>query len=347
MIKNRSDKLKKIILPVILLALLVTIFTGCGSQRDREACSSKEKTGKGKATLKQEKNISREVPMPEKYTAPADKKGTLEYIDYDIKLLDGTGRGVKKNAVVYLPPGYTKNRRYNILYWMHGWRGSQHTYLGWKLSPRPMKNLLDNMIKNCDIDPVIVVTPTYTNEYEDYYTRIERMGDETVRELIPAVEGKYSTYAKNTTKKEIIKSRAHRAFGGFSMGGCTTWYILKNHVDTFKYYLPSSIPMYYDDNGYIPNQSKYAAKRIAEGIIPYKYGKKDYYIYAASGSKDFMNEATKMQALDLSKFTSQFRYTDKGFHSGNITFQSRKNGKHGYEYASYYVFNGLIRFFKL
>ena len=55
----------------------------------------------------------------------------------------------------------------------------------------------------------------------------------------------------------------------------------------------------------------------------------------------------KMQAIDLSKFTSQFRYTDKGFHSGNITFQSRKNGKHGYEYASYYVFNGLIRFFKL
>ena len=49
MIKNRSDKLKKIILPVILLALLVTIFTGCGSQRDREACSSKEKTRKGKA----------------------------------------------------------------------------------------------------------------------------------------------------------------------------------------------------------------------------------------------------------------------------------------------------------
>ena len=68
-IKNRSDKLKKIILPVILLALLVIIFTGCGSQRDREACSSKDKTGKGKATLKQEKNISREVPItPERKT---------------------------------------------------------------------------------------------------------------------------------------------------------------------------------------------------------------------------------------------------------------------------------------
>ena len=95
MIGNRIDKLKKIILPVILLALLVTVFTGCGSERDREAGSPKEKTGKEKATLKQEKNISREVPMPEKYTAPADKKGTL---DADAKTPIGFARPIAQAA---------------------------------------------------------------------------------------------------------------------------------------------------------------------------------------------------------------------------------------------------------
>ena len=30
---------------------------------------------------------------------------------------------------------------------------------------------------------VIVVTPTYTNEYEDYYTRIERRSEEHTSEL--------------------------------------------------------------------------------------------------------------------------------------------------------------------
>ena len=66
----------------------------------------------------------------------------------------------------------------------------------------------------------------FCNEYEN--------------ELIPAVEGKYSTFAKSTDLAGIVASREHRAFGGFSLGAVTTWYIFENRFDLQKYFLPMS-----------------------------------------------------------------------------------------------------------
>ena len=55
-------------------------------------------------------------------------------------------------------------------------------------------------------------------------------------------------------------------------------------------------------------------------------------------SIDILEDEIKNNNVPGKRNWDIIRYTDKGFHSGNITFQSRKNGKHGYEYASYYIF---------
>lgn len=337
-------------LTLILLVIIVSLsFTGCfgnngqvgnpGNKNGQEKMNSKD-------ALKHNKNISETLELPRGYDEEIKNGGHLEYLDYKMKMLDGTGRVINKNAVVYIPGGYSKDKKYNVIYWMHGWRGSQHTYLGWMTNPRPLKTLMDNMIANGDIEPMIVVAPTFTEEYKDYYVRIERMGDEVIRELIPAVEGKYFTYAKSTDKKGIAASRNHRAFGGFSMGGCTTWFMIKNHADAFKYFMPISMPMYYDDKGYVESQSKRSAYEINQGVGAYGYDNKDLYIYSASGGKDFMNEAIKGQVKDLSVYKSRFKYTDKGFDTGNITFHSYAGSRHNYKYTPPYIFNGLVRFFK-
>ena len=64
--------------------------------------------------------------------------------------------------------------------------------------------------------------------------------DELINDLIPFVETKYNTYAMSGNKEDLIKSRQHRAFGGFSMGSVTTWYTYINCLDYFKYFIPLS-----------------------------------------------------------------------------------------------------------
>ena len=66
------------------------------------------------------------------------------------------------------------------------------------------------------IEPMIVVCPTYNNESEedsaDYSLALqltENYHNELVNDLIPAVEGTYSTYAEETSLEGLRASRDH------------------------------------------------------------------------------------------------------------------------------------------
>lgn len=76
------------------------------------------------------------------------------------------------------------------------------------------------MIAHGDIDPMIVVTPSYnygqpTPDYADADPYCRALPIELVNDLIPAVEGRYHTYAETTDREGIEVSRSHRAIGGF------------------------------------------------------------------------------------------------------------------------------------
>ena len=105
------------------------------------------------------------VELPSSYERPSGEPGHVEEISYKTTLIDGSGRVVDKNAMVYLPYGYDKSRKYDIFYLNHGYGASNTTFLGTPNSPHAFKHILDNMIQNGDIKPIIVVTPTYTFEY--------------------------------------------------------------------------------------------------------------------------------------------------------------------------------------
>ena len=184
--------------------------------------------------------------IPSEYFSAADEQGTMVELRYDTwesKTYEQKTTKLTKRAIVYLPYGYDESREYNTFYYMHGGWGNETTQMGTPERPSIFKNVVDNAIQNGDIEPMIVVCPTYNNESPEdsanytlaFYTLTVNYHNELVNDLIPAVDSTYSTRA----------DRDHRAFGGFSMGSVTTWYTFVNCLDEFRYFILSSGAMDY------------------------------------------------------------------------------------------------------
>src|SRR5690606_23172539 len=94
-------------------------------------------------------------------------RGTIEKITYMTTNRDGEPRD--KYANVYLPYGYDvadKEKKYNILYVMHGGGGNSDAWL----DCCKVKNMLDYSIDIGTLQPLIVVFPSY------YKEKISRIG---------------------------------------------------------------------------------------------------------------------------------------------------------------------------
>lgn len=284
--------------------------------------------------------------IPDSYDSQSSKPGRLVKITYGSRTYDSDDTSVKKHAMVYLPYGYDKNKKYNIVYLMHGYGGSERTFLGTSANPRYFKRVLDHMISERDIAPTIVVTPTLTWGNEDYYNTMDNFQKELVNDLMPCVEGKYSTYAESTTSKGFKDSRSHRAMTGFSMGGCITWQTLRDNLKYFKYFLPMSCPLYYYDDSNGVDQTESMAKQIDDGIINSGYSKDEYFVFAATGSKDYVRHELINQVNHLKQYTDQFKVTKTDFTKGNLMLYVAKGHHHGFNQSYVYLYNGLIRFFK-
>lgn len=196
--------------------------------------------------------------------------------------------------------------------------------------------MLDHAIEGGKIRPMIVVCPTYNNESEtdsgDYSLALrltDNYHNELVNDLIPAVEGTYRTYAKETTRKGLAASRDHRAFGGFSMGSVATWRTFQHCLDYFRYFMPSS--------GSLTTDGEYMASLVRDAGHDWN----DFFIFAASGTDDFAYASFKQQIeamADVSDGT--FRYADREA-DGNLYFLEQAGGTHSGEYAMEYIYNGL------
>lgn len=189
--------------------------------------------------------------IPADYYTEADRQGSLvelNYETYESRTYEQKSRKLNKRAIVYLPYGYSENERYNVFYLMHGGWSNETTWLGTPERPGTFKNVIDHAVSDGKMKPFIIVCPTYNNESPSdsgdytlaYGTLTVNYHNERMNDLIPAVEGTYSTYADNVTPEGIKASRDHRAFGGFSMGSVATWHTFLNCLDAFRYFMPSS-----------------------------------------------------------------------------------------------------------
>lgn len=189
------------------------------------------------------------------------------------------------------------------------------------------------------IPPLIIVMPYLPSGNEWYHdtTPIFYSG-ELKNDLMPAVEEYYHTYAENTSDAGFEASRSHRAFGGFSAGGTTTWRVFLEGMDRFEYFMPMSGGLTLGGDGSTDVED---ATLIADTAATSGYGKREYYVFSATGTRDVAYQGLTAQIEYMKTLTNAFDYTQTGFTDGNLMYYTIEGNRHDYQYTYEYVFNGL------
>jgi enterochelin esterase-like enzyme len=165
-------------------------------------------------------------PPPKGFDVKRDgiDRGKLETVEYD-----STTVGVKRKARVYTPPGYTKDKKYPVLYLLHGIGGDENE---WVRGGSP-DVILDNLYADKKAVPMIVVLPN---------GRASK--DVTARDPIPKQSPAFAAFEKDLLTDLIpfiektypVKAdRASRAIAGLSMGGGQALNFGLGNLDTFAW----------------------------------------------------------------------------------------------------------------
>lgn len=287
--------------------------------------------------------INKTKPYPMSYEEEAKHRGHVEQIDYDTyDYAEGTNRARTNTAYVYIPYGYNDNmnQRYDVVYLVHGHYGTASTTF--EAEGGLQRKVLDHMIENRDIAPTIVVSPSYnygqpTSNYVDADPYCKALPYELINDLIPLVETRYRTYLASPDEEGIIASRSHRAIGGFSMGGVTTWYALAETFSAFKYYLPISGDCWSLGSFAGMNRPSETANYLAD-IIRQSPFAHDFYIWAASGTSDSAYNEILLQVRGMAQLTDIFDLY-------NMTFHEKDGARHEFRPTPEYVYNALPFFF--
>ena len=155
--------------------------------------------------------------------------GKLEMVDYESKTV-----GTTRKMQVYTPPGYTTEKKYPVLYLLHGIGGDETE---WQRFATP-NVILDNLIADGKAIPMIIVMPNGRAQKNDRaggnafasapaFATFER---DLLDDVIPAIEAKYS----------VDSSREKRAIAGLSMGGGQSFNFGLAHLETFAWVGPFS-----------------------------------------------------------------------------------------------------------
>jgi enterochelin esterase-like enzyme len=136
--------------------------------------------------------------------------GKIDTLSYDSKTV-----GNKRKALIYTPPGYSKDKKYPVLYLLHGIGGDEKEWLN---GGQPQV-IFDNLYAGNKIEPMIVVMPNGRAMKDDRATGNIMSSDKVqafatfekdlLKDLIPYIEKNYP----------VIKDAEHRAIAGLSMGG--------------------------------------------------------------------------------------------------------------------------------
>ena len=153
-------------------------------------------------------------------------RGALTAITYPSKTV-----GTNRKAFIYTPPGYSKSKRYPVLYLLHGIGGDENE---WPKGARP-EIILDNLYAQGKLAPMIVVMPNgramKDDSVGDNMMAPERQAAfatfefDLLNDLIPYIEKNYPA----------IKDRKSRAIAGLSMGGGQTLNFGFGNIDKFAW----------------------------------------------------------------------------------------------------------------
>ncbi len=157
-------------------------------------------------------------------------KGRLENISVHGEALVGNliGDSPDRPVAVYLPPSYDKepNRRYPVVYFLHGFGGTNETYTRPAL-PSSITVPAEKAFAAGAREMILVVPNAFTTFIGSMYSNSVTTGDwETfiAKDLVAYIDSHYRT----------IPERASRGLAGHSMGGYGTFRLAMKHPEVFS-----------------------------------------------------------------------------------------------------------------
>ena len=270
--------------------------------------------------------------IPERYkfgnlTEFEGEKGSVDDIYYVAEDHFGHNKSVEKHAFVYLPPGYDENRKYNVLYLLHGLGDDERAWTLGNKDESYIKMLMDHLIGEEKIEPFIIVTPfgralaTTEDEVEGFYY----FGAELEKDLMSYIEEHYSVY-KEDDDTEDDKARNHRAIAGLSMGGMQTInYGLTERLHLFSWFGAFS--------AYDPFTSDEVAQKIKKSKNEIDY----FYNICAKDDEIAYNFAAEIG-------NNMCAASDKLDDTVNFTWQEVETGGHTFDvwFLGFYNFARIV-----
>jgi enterochelin esterase-like enzyme len=152
--------------------------------------------------------------------------GKIDTVYYESKIV-----GTIRKIVIYTPPGFSKDKKYPVLYLLHGIGGDEKE---WFNGGHPQV-ILDNLYAENKIEPMIVVMPNGRAMKDDRAVgnimdpekvqAFETFEKDLLTDLIPFIEKNFPA----------IKDREHSAIAGLSMGGGQSLNFGLGNLDKFAW----------------------------------------------------------------------------------------------------------------
>jgi len=224
--------------------------------------------------------------------------GKIETITYKSKTV-----GANRSARVYTPAGFTKKKKYPVLYLLHGIGGDEDE---WYKNGVP-HIIFDNLIADGKMEPMIVVLPNgramkndraegniFDKEKVEAFATFEK---DLLNDIIPFIEKKYP----------VLKTREFRAIAGLSMGGGQSLNFGLGNLDKFAWVGGfSSAPNTKMPAELVPNTQK--AKEMLK------------LLYVSCGDKDNLMQVSQRthDYLKANKVPHIYRVIPDGYHDFNV-----------------------------
>jgi enterochelin esterase-like enzyme len=231
-VKRRMKFFMKLtrIIQIVPLALAVLASSAPAQENPEHVSPEGARANFGRPVVLAADDVRAFPDAPAGFDKPRDGKisGRLEVFEYD-----STVTGAKRKAVVYLPPNYSSDKKYPVLYLLHGIGGNEWEWSGYVHADA----IVDNLIADGKAKPMIVVMPNgralpddsippadkiFSPENAAGFGKFER---DLLDCLIPAIQAKYS----------VSTNRDQRAICGLSMGGGQALNFGLGHLDTFAW----------------------------------------------------------------------------------------------------------------
>ncbi len=239
--------------------------------------------------------------------------GKLERVDYESKTV-----GAKRWMQVYTPPGYSKEKKYPVLYLLHGIGGNEREE--WAKGGGVPHVILDNLIAEKKIEPFILVLPNgnaTTNKpsandagggggrrgFGDLTGWGKPFENDLIKDIIPFIESNYSAKAE----------RESRALAGLSMGGGQSLNIGLVNLDTFAWIGGfSSAPNTSPAEQLVPDPEK-ATKQLK--LLYLSCGNKDGLIRISQNVHAYLKEKNVPHLWHVDEHNHDFQHWKKGLYN--------------------------------